>query len=152
MDIMGPLPETPRGNRYILVVGDYFTKWTEAYPLPDMEALSIAKVLVNEFICRFGVPDSIHTDQGKNFEAKVIQEICHLLGVTKTRTTPYHPQSDGLVRDLIGPYWRCSALQWLMNMTGTFLSQRYFWHIEQVSRKLLEPTIPAHVWAQPLPP
>eukprot|EP00731_Ephydatia_muelleri_P007513 Em0003g1761a len=81
MDILGPLPETPR----------------EAYPLPDMEALSIAKVLVNEFICRFGVPDSIHTDQGKNFEAKVIQEICHLLGVTKTRTTPYHPQSDGLV-------------------------------------------------------
>ena len=97
MDIMGPLPETPRGNCYILVVGDYFTKWKEAYPLPDMEALSIAKVLVNEFICRFGVPDSIHTDQGKNFEAKVIQEIYHLLGVTKTRTTPYHPQSDGLV-------------------------------------------------------
>eukprot|EP00731_Ephydatia_muelleri_P037376 Em0453g3a len=97
MDIMGPLPETPRGNCYILVVGDYFTKWKEAYPLPDMEALSIAKVLVNELICRFGVPDSIHTDQGKNFEAKVIQEIYHLLGVTKTRTTPYHPQSDGLV-------------------------------------------------------
>ena len=48
MEIMGPLPETPRGNRYILVVGDYFTKWKEAYPLPDMEALSIAKVwLVN---------------------------------------------------------------------------------------------------------
>jgi len=97
MDIMGPLPETPRGNRYIIVIGDYFTKWKEAYPLPNMEALSIAKVLVSEFICRFGVPDSIHTDQGKNFEAKVIQEICHLLGVTKTRTTPYHPQSDGLV-------------------------------------------------------
>ena len=52
MDIMGPLPETPRGNRYILVVGDYFTKWKEAYPLTDIEALSIAKVLVNEFICR----------------------------------------------------------------------------------------------------
>ena len=98
MDIMGPLPETPRGNRYVLVVGDYFTKWKEAYQLPDMEALSIAKVLVSEFICRFGVPDSIHTDQGKNFEAKVIQEICHLLGVTKTRTTPYHLQSDGLVK------------------------------------------------------
>ena len=85
------------------------------------------------------MPDSIHTDQGKNSEVKVIQQICHL-GVTKTRTTPYHPQSDGLVeRYIIGPYSRCSALQWLMNMTGTFLSQRYFWHIEQVSRKLLEP-------------
>ena len=62
MEIMGPLPETPRGNRCILVVGDYFTKWKEAYPLPDMEALS----MVSEFICQFGVPDSIHTDQGKN--------------------------------------------------------------------------------------
>ena len=47
MDIMGPLPETPRGYRYVLVVGEYFTKWKEAYPLPDMEALSIAKVLVS---------------------------------------------------------------------------------------------------------
>ena len=52
MDIMGPLPETPRGNRYILVVGDYFTKWKEAYPLPDIEALSIAKVLVNSLNAR----------------------------------------------------------------------------------------------------
>ena len=74
--VMGPLPETPRGNHYILVVGNYFTKWKEVYPLPDMEALSIANVLISEFICHFGVPDSIHTDQGKNFEAKVMQEIC----------------------------------------------------------------------------
>ena len=84
MDIMGPLPETPRGNRYILVVGDFFTKWKEAYPLPDMEALCIAKVWVTEFICRFCVPLSIHTDQGKNFEAKVIQEICPLLVMNNT--------------------------------------------------------------------
>ena len=136
MDIMGPLPETPRGNRYILVVGDYFTKWKEAYPLPDIEALSIAKVLVNEFICRFGVPDSIHTDQGKNFEAKVIQDF---LESQRQEQHPIIRSPMDLWRDLIGPYWRCSALQWLMNMTGTFLSQHYFWHIEQVSRKLLEP-------------
>ena len=97
MDILGPLPETPRGYRYILVIGDYFTKWKEAFPLRDMEATSVARVLVNEFICRFGVPDSIHTDQGKNFESKLVKEICILLGVRKTRTTPYHPQSDGLV-------------------------------------------------------
>ena len=58
----------------------------------------------------------------------MIQEICHLLGVTKTRTTPYHPQSDGLVERFNRTYWRCSALQWLMNMTGTFLFQLYFWH------------------------
>ena len=51
MDIIGPLPVTPRGNRCILVIGDYFTKWKEAFPLADMEASSIARVVVNEFIC-----------------------------------------------------------------------------------------------------
>ena len=60
----------------------------------------------NEFVCRFGVPDSFHTDQGKNFEAKIINEICTLLDIKKARTIAYHPQSDGLVdrfnRTLIG--------------------------------------------------
>lgn len=97
MDILGPLPETERGNRYILVIGDYFTKWKEAFPMKDMEALTIARLLVNEVICRFGVPDSIHADQGRNFESAVLKEICQLLGIRKTRTTPYHLQFDGLV-------------------------------------------------------
>ena len=79
MDILGPLPETPRGNRYILVIGDYFTKWKEAIPLKDTEAVTVARV--NEFICRFGAPDSLHTDQGKNFEAIIIKEIYALLDI-----------------------------------------------------------------------
>eukprot|EP00731_Ephydatia_muelleri_P030881 Em0022g395a len=86
--------QTSLGHRYILVIGDYFTKWKEAFPLRDMEATSIARVLVNELICCFGVPDNIRTDQGKNFESKLVKEVCILLGVRKTRTTPYHPQSD----------------------------------------------------------
>eukprot|EP00731_Ephydatia_muelleri_P017386 Em0010g484a len=96
MDIVGPLPVTERGNRYILV-GDYFTRWKEAYPMKDMEAQTVACILVNEFICRLGVPDTIHTDQGRNFESKLIKELCQMLGIKKTRTTPYHPQSDGMV-------------------------------------------------------
>ena len=67
MDILGPLPETDRLNKYVLVVGDYFTKWTEAFPLPDMEAVTVARRLV-EFICRIGTPEYLHTDQGRNFE------------------------------------------------------------------------------------
>ena len=94
---MGPLPETSRGNKYILVIADYFTKWSEAYPIPNMEAITVAKCLVNEFICRFGVPEQLHSDQGRNFESKVIKNICDLLQIRKTRTSPYHPQSDGLV-------------------------------------------------------
>ena len=97
IDILGPLPETPRKNKFILVVSDYFTKWTESYPLPNQEATTVAEKLVNEFICRFGVPRELHSDQGRNFESKVFAEICKLLDIEKTRTTPLHPQSDGQV-------------------------------------------------------
>ena len=97
MGILGPLPETEQQNKYILVVSDYFTKWTESYPMKNMEAKTIEEQLVSSFICRYGVPYYTHTDQGKNFESSLISEICQLLGMTKTRTTPYHPQSDGLV-------------------------------------------------------
>ena len=62
MDILGPLPETDHGNKYILVIGDYFTKWKES--------ITVARIFVNEFICRFGVPEQLHTDQGRNFESR----------------------------------------------------------------------------------
>uniref|UniRef100_A0A3P9IDH0 Integrase catalytic domain-containing protein n=1 Tax=Oryzias latipes TaxID=8090 RepID=A0A3P9IDH0_ORYLA len=97
LDILGPLPETPNKNKYILVIGDYFSKWTEAFPLPNQEAQSIAKVLTEEWVCRFGAPRSIHSDQGRNFESTLFKELCSLLSIHKSRTTPYHPQSDGLV-------------------------------------------------------
>ena len=97
IDILGPLPVTEAGNKYILIAADYFTKWVEAFSLPNQEARMIADVLVKEFVCRFGVPLSIHSDQGRNFESALFTEICHLMGIKKTRTTPYHPQSDGMV-------------------------------------------------------
>ena len=97
IDILGELPETPRGNKYIVVIGDYFTKWTEALPIPNMEACTVAKVLVENVLCRFGIPQVIHSDQGRQFESNLFQEMCKLLGIHKTRTTPYHPQSDGMV-------------------------------------------------------
>ena len=97
MDILGPLPETDRGNQVILVVADYFTKWVEAFALPNQEATTIATKLVEEVICRYGVPRELHSDQGSNFESKVMAEVCWLLGIQKTRTTPYNPKSDGLV-------------------------------------------------------
>ena len=57
----------------------------------------MAEKLVSEFICRFGIPHELHSDQGTNFESKVFGEICKLLNIEKTRTTPLHPQSDGQV-------------------------------------------------------
>ncbi|KAI3361354.1 hypothetical protein L3Q82_013536, partial [Scortum barcoo] len=85
------------GNRYILVAMDYFTKWPEAYAVPDQSAATTAEHLVNEMFCRFGVPEERHSEQGRNFEAQVFAETCRRLGIKKTRTTPLHPQSDGLV-------------------------------------------------------
>ena len=90
VDILGPLPETERKNEHELVIGDYFSKWTEVFPMKHMESTTVAKILVQDFICRYGTPEQIHTDQGRNFEATLIKEICSLLDIQKTRTTPYH--------------------------------------------------------------
>ncbi|KRY29757.1 Retrovirus-related Pol polyprotein from transposon 17.6 [Trichinella spiralis] len=97
VDVLGPLEETKRGNRYLLVICDYFTMWPEAFPMPDAEAATIARHLVNGIFCRFGAPETIHSDQGRNFESALIKELCELFRTSKTRTTAYHPQSDGLV-------------------------------------------------------
>ena len=97
VDIAGPFPVSASGNRYIVVVIDYFSKWPEAFPVPNQEAETVARVLVDGVFCRFGVPDELHSDQGRNFESTLFRECCQLLGIRKTRTTPLHPQSDGMV-------------------------------------------------------
>jgi hypothetical protein len=97
IDIMGPLPVSENGNRYLLVTMDYFSKWPEVYPIPNQEARTVANALVREFFCRFAIPKELHSDQGRNFESNLLKEVCAILGIRKTRTTPYHPQSDGMV-------------------------------------------------------
>ena len=97
IDISGPYNTTSDGNKYILVVSDYFTKWVEAYPMRDMEAQTVAEILVREFISRMGVPMVIHSDQGRNFESKLFLQMCGLFGIKKTRTTAFRPASNGLV-------------------------------------------------------
>jgi len=85
--ILGPLPKTDSGNRYMLVIVDCFTKWVEAFPVRNTRAKSIAEVFVREIISRHGVPSKIHTDQGRNFESKLFLELAELLGMKKTRLT-----------------------------------------------------------------
>ena len=97
VDILGELPLTEKGNKYILVLADYFTKWTECFPMANMETSTIAKIIMDEVISRFGTPGTIHSDQGRQFESNLFREFCKLLQIDKTRTTPYHPQSDGMV-------------------------------------------------------
>ena len=97
LDILGPLTKTDEGNAYILVIGDHFTKWIEAVPLPNIEAITVARALLDNFICRFGVPRVLLSDQGRQFESAIFKELCVMLGIKKTRTSPYHPQCNGMV-------------------------------------------------------
>lgn len=91
------LPITSRGNRYVLVVQDYFSKYVNLYAIPDQRATTVAKCLFDNFICQHGVPEMLHTDQGRQFESDLVKHLCQLLGIQKTRTSPYHPQCDGMV-------------------------------------------------------
>jgi len=97
MDISGPFPCTERNNRYILVIQCQFSKWVEAYAIKNQLTTTIAEIMVNEFFSRFGCPLEIHTDQGSNFNSSLFKEVCKLLNIYKTRTTPYRPCSNGLV-------------------------------------------------------
>lgn len=94
-DILGPLPVTPRGNRFILVVTDAFTKWVEIFPIPDQTAPTCARVILNEVIARFGSPLELLSDQGPNYESILFKELCHMLEIRKIRTSPGNPRCNG---------------------------------------------------------
>lgn len=98
IDIMGPLPCTNlTGAKFLLLVSCYFTKWLDVIPVNSIDAKTIASKLIEKFVSVSGVPDTLHSDQGSNFESRVFQEVCNILGIRKTRTSPGRPESDGLV-------------------------------------------------------
>ena len=97
MDIVGPFSESAACNFYINVVADYFTRYTEVYLIPYQEAITVATKLVDEFFFRYSPSKRLHSDQGQSFKSAVITEVCKLLGVDKSRTTPCHSQSDSLI-------------------------------------------------------
>ena len=97
IDLLGPFPTSTNGNNYILSIVDQFTKWIEIFPVKSQTSEETAKTIVDGFISRFGCPIEIVTDQGKCFESNLFQAICNILNITKTRTTPYHPASNGQV-------------------------------------------------------
>ena len=82
------------GYGNILVVTDNFSRYAQAYPTKDQRAITVAKVLVERFFVHYGLPARIHSDQGRDFESRLIKELLRTLGIRKSRTTPYHPQGD----------------------------------------------------------
>ncbi|KAL2098414.1 hypothetical protein ACEWY4_007621 [Coilia grayii] len=83
------------GQENALVVTDIFSKFTQAYPTPNQKASTVARVLTEKWFYVYGVPQRIHSDQGRNFESDLIRNLCKLYGVEKSRTTPYHPKGNG---------------------------------------------------------
>lgn len=68
MDLMGPLPLTPRGNGHVLLVANNFTKWVEAFPVPEMSTTTVVSVLVKEVFYQFGTPRTLHSDLGTHLQ------------------------------------------------------------------------------------
>ena len=97
IDLSGPLRITPRGNRYIMVICDYFTKWSQAIAIPNKEAKTVAEAYVTQWYSLWTGSTFLMSDQGSEFESQLFTEVCKLLQIEKNRTTAYHPQSDGLV-------------------------------------------------------
>ena len=96
LDIVGPLPES-EGCRYLLTVIDRYTRWLEAIPLSTITASSCAGALLRHWISRFGVPDTVVTDQGRQFTSDLWCELTNTLGIQRKQTTAYHPQANCLL-------------------------------------------------------
>lgn len=97
IDIVGPLPTTPQGHRYLVTMIDRLTRWPEAIPTDEISAVRIADIVYQHWIARFGCPTTITSDQGRQFESQLFQNLTKLMGIKKNRTTPYHPQSNGII-------------------------------------------------------
>lgn len=99
IDAVGPLVMSRNGNKWILVLSDYFTRWPEAYPVPDITSKTVAKVLV-DYISRHGIMEILYSDRGSNFISDAILEVCKVLGIKKQQTVSYNPQGNGVVEKL----------------------------------------------------
>lgn len=97
IDVTGPHPVSNQGHRYILTVMDHFTTWAEAYPMRNQESITVARLLVDQWISRFGCPRQLLTDQGTCFEAALFRDMCRLLQIDKIRTSPYKPSTNGAI-------------------------------------------------------
>ena len=104
------LERSKGGFEKILVITDHFTRYAQAFPTRNELAKTTAKVLFENFIVHYGFPARLHSGQGRKFESSVIQELCRLAGVEKSKTTSYHPMGNGMVERLN---------QTLLNILGT---------------------------------
>ena len=109
LDMCGPFPPS-NGHKYILVIGDSFTKFVIAAPMPDMKADRVAEILVREWVLNYGTPRIIHSDRGTQFTSNIFKGMCKLLGVHQTLNSSYHPRENGMIERINGTIERLLAM------------------------------------------
>ena len=97
IDVVGPLPRTKNGNKYIVVAIDYMTKWPEAKAIPTANAQQIVTFILDDLICRHGCPEIILSDRGSHFRNQQVDQLLEQYGIKHLYSTPYHPATNGLV-------------------------------------------------------
>ena len=113
-DVLGPLTVSDNNNRYILVAMDTFTKYVEAYAIPDQTSETICNKLVFEFFSRLGLPLDLHSDQGRSYQSELFRQMCCLLEINQTKSSSYHPSANGI----------CERYnQTLLNMITTYVNE-----------------------------
>jgi transposase InsO family protein len=119
LDVVGPLPVTEEGNKYLLTFVDHFTRFCEAIPIPSQETEVIAREFVVRIITQYGVPNTLLTDGGATFTSALMKHICILLKIRKIQTSSYHAQANGicermhkLLIDMISHFVNKDARNW----------------------------------------
>ena len=119
IDIVDHLPVSESGKVCVLMMIDHFSKYAKAVALPNQQADTIATAFIEHWVSVFGTPVQLHSDQGRNFESTLMHELCKLLKIDKTRTTPYHPSGNGqcerqnsTAMNLVHSYARDDPFNW----------------------------------------
>jgi len=97
IDIVEPLIITKKGNGYIVTAIDYFTKWPIAKAIKEATAKTVSKFIYEKIICEHGCPQVLQSDRGTHFVNRVIQDLSEKFRIKHRLSTPYHPQTNGLV-------------------------------------------------------
>ena len=107
LDFVGPFKPSSKGNNYLFTMMDRYSRWIEAIPMRDPTALTCAQVFVSSWVCRYGIPEAIITDQGGQFESQLFNEVLCKFGISRHRTTAYHPETNGILERAHGTLKNC---------------------------------------------
>ena len=119
VDLVGPFNRSSRGNKYVFTMKDRFSRFVMAEPIPDMTTSVVVEAFFTRWVTVLGLPSRVVSDQGAQFTSALFHALCGRLGIAHSKTTPYHPQTNGSVerfhRDLkmrIGAYMREQGGDW----------------------------------------